>query len=66
MNWYEAKQEERRERYEARAEKASASHMALGRVGTTEEIVGAAIYFASDASSFTTGAVLRIDGGMVI
>ena len=49
-----------------RAAKASASLKALGRLGTTEEIVGAAIYFASDASSFTTGAVLQIDGGMVI
>jgi NAD(P)-dependent dehydrogenase (short-subunit alcohol dehydrogenase family) len=39
---------------------------ALGRIGTTEELVGAALYFASDASSFTTGAVLQIDGGMVI
>ena len=38
----------------------------LGRIGDTEEIVGGAIYFASDASSFTTGAVLTIDGGMVI
>jgi len=36
---------------------------ALHRVGRPEEIVGAALYFASDASSFTTGAVLRIDGG---
>jgi NAD(P)-dependent dehydrogenase (short-subunit alcohol dehydrogenase family) len=39
---------------------------ALGRIGDTSEIVGAAIYFASEASSFTTGAVLTIDGGMVI
>jgi dehydrogenase/reductase SDR family protein 4 len=38
----------------------------LGRIGDTEEIVGGAVYFASDASSFTTGAVLTIDGGMVI
>lgn len=36
---------------------------ALRRGGQPGEIVGAAIYFASDASSFTTGAVLRIDGG---
>ena len=36
---------------------------ALRRAGQPEEIVGAALYFASDASSFTTGAVLRIDGG---
>jgi NAD(P)-dependent dehydrogenase (short-subunit alcohol dehydrogenase family) len=37
---------------------------ALGRVGEPSEIVGAAMYFATDASSFTTGAVLRVDGGI--
>lgn len=37
--------------------------MALRRGGQASEIVGAALYFASAASSFTTGAVLRIDGG---
>ena len=37
--------------------------MALGRGGEPEEIVGAALYFASGASSFTTGAVLGIHGG---
>ncbi|MFM8412401.1 MAG: SDR family oxidoreductase, partial [Alphaproteobacteria bacterium] len=36
---------------------------ALGRAGEPSEIVGAALYFASDASSFTTGSILRIDGG---
>jgi NAD(P)-dependent dehydrogenase (short-subunit alcohol dehydrogenase family) len=36
---------------------------ALKRAGNPDEIVGAALYFASDASSFTTGAVLQIDGG---
>ncbi len=50
---------------EARA-KAFIEQKALGRLGETDEIVGAAIYFASEASSFTTGAVLTIDGGMVI
>jgi len=36
---------------------------ALQRGGEPSEIVGAAVYFASAASSFTTGAVLRVDGG---
>ena len=46
--------------------KAWISRKALGRVGEVDELVGAAIYFASEASSFTTGAVLQVDGGMVI
>lgn len=36
----------------------------LQRGGQPEEVVGAALYFASAASSYTTGAVLKIDGGM--
>lgn len=44
-------------------EKGLAQH-ALGRGGQPDEVVGAALYFASDASSFTTGAVLRVDGGI--
>jgi NAD(P)-dependent dehydrogenase (short-subunit alcohol dehydrogenase family) len=35
----------------------------LQRGGEPEEIVGAALYLASDASSYTTGAVIKIDGG---
>ena len=36
----------------------------LGRWGDVEELVGAAVYLASDAASFVTGHVLYVDGGM--
>ena len=39
-------------------------HAALRRAGQPEEIVGAALFFATDASSFSTGAILRVDGGL--
>ena len=40
-----------------------AKEIALRRGGEPEEIVGAALYFAGEASSFCTGAILRLDGG---
>jgi NAD(P)-dependent dehydrogenase (short-subunit alcohol dehydrogenase family) len=39
-------------------------HHSLGRAGEPEEIVGAALFLATDASSFTTGSIVRVDGGI--
>ncbi|WP_337188018.1 glucose 1-dehydrogenase [Phenylobacterium sp.] len=36
---------------------------ALGRPGRPEEVVTTALYLASPMSSFTTGAIVRVDGG---
>lgn len=35
----------------------------MGRVGKAGELDGAVVYFASDASSYTTGQLLTVDGG---
>lgn len=35
----------------------------MGRIGEPEEVIGAALYLASDASSFVTGSVMILDGG---
>jgi NAD(P)-dependent dehydrogenase (short-subunit alcohol dehydrogenase family) len=40
-----------------------ARDFALRRGGEPREIVGTALYLASDASSYTTGAVITVDGG---
>jgi NAD(P)-dependent dehydrogenase (short-subunit alcohol dehydrogenase family) len=39
------------------------STVALQRIGEPHEVVGVALYLASDASSYCTGAVLKLDGG---
>ena len=39
--------------------------MPLGRVGYPNEIAAAALFLASDASSFITGDTLALDGGML-
>lgn len=40
------------------------SRIPLGRVGTTQDLVGPALFFCSDASAYVTGQVLAIDGGL--
>lgn len=42
---------------------ASRNRHAMKRFGKAEEVAEAALYLASDASSFTTGTVLPVDGG---
>jgi len=37
----------------------------MGRFGKEEELVGAAVYLASEAASFTTGQILVVDGGFL-
>jgi NAD(P)-dependent dehydrogenase (short-subunit alcohol dehydrogenase family) len=38
--------------------------MPLQRLGDTGELVGAALFLASRASSYVTGQILRVDGGI--
>ena len=38
----------------------------MNRIGTVDELAGAVVYLASDASSFTTGEVHTVDGGLTL
>jgi len=43
-----------------------AAHYPLRRIADPEDMVGAMVYLASDASSFTTGEVIAVDGGALL
>ncbi|MET9087614.1 glucose 1-dehydrogenase [Streptomyces sp. NPDC004237] len=45
-------------------EKRQTARSAAGRPGRPEEIISTALYLASDASSYTTGSLIRVDGGL--
>lgn len=42
------------------------SNIKLGRIGIPEDVAKAVLFFASDLSSYITGQVLCVDGGMII
>ncbi|MFF4272761.1 SDR family NAD(P)-dependent oxidoreductase [Streptomyces sp. NPDC001536] len=46
------------------AEGFDASFVPLGRLGRPDDVAPLALHFASGASSFTTGAIVRVDGGI--
>jgi NAD(P)-dependent dehydrogenase (short-subunit alcohol dehydrogenase family) len=51
--------------YEGREESVAAAYP-LRRLGTTDDVASAALFFVSDASSWLTGQVLQIDGGVAL
>ncbi|MDX2647556.1 SDR family NAD(P)-dependent oxidoreductase [Streptomyces sp. PA03-1a] len=54
------------ERAQARAEEALVRAAPLGRVGDPQDVAHTVLFLASDASAFTTGQILRPNGGVVM
>ena len=49
---------------DAEARAAIVSRIPIGRPGSAEDVEGIMVYLASDESSYATGALFRVDGGM--
>ena len=47
----------------SRIEEMARQRVPLGRIGEPDDIVGAALFLASDASAYCTGTTIRLDGG---
>jgi NAD(P)-dependent dehydrogenase (short-subunit alcohol dehydrogenase family) len=47
-------------------EASAAARHPLQRIGVPDDIAGAALFLASDASSFMTGEMIVLDGGMLL
>jgi 3-oxoacyl-[acyl-carrier protein] reductase len=42
------------------------SHIAMGRVGTAQDVADTILFLASDLSSYVTGQVIGVDGGLIV
>ena len=60
-HWFSMSPEEQK-----KAREATEKSLPMGRIGDPDEIAGAALYFASPASNYTTGAEIIIDGGLLL
>ncbi|HNT91201.1 MAG TPA: glucose 1-dehydrogenase [Smithellaceae bacterium] len=60
-HWFHLSPEEAK-----KAKETMEKSLPAGRIGMPDEIAGAAVYLASDASNYTTGAEIIIDGGLLL
>ena len=48
------------------AKKAISAKIPLGRLGSAKDVAQTALFLASDAASYITGEVIKVDGGLYI